>query len=135
MNEVLKKLRLTNENPVLIVNAPESYKKVMEDIQAHIDTTISEKYKFIQIFAYTMEDANINIHALLNALEDDGYFWICYPKGTSKKYKSDINRTSVGEILSNFKFKPVSQVSIDDDWTAMRFNHVDKQVSNLQMEF
>lgn len=47
MNSILKKLGLTNQNPVLIINAPEEYKEIMKDIEAVIDNIINDKYSFI----------------------------------------------------------------------------------------
>lgn len=61
----------------------------------------------------------------IRALDGDGHLWLCYPKGTSKKYKSDINRTKTWEVFAPFEFEPVSQISVDEDWSAMRFRHVD----------
>jgi hypothetical protein len=43
--------------------------------------------------------------------------WIAYPKGN----RADINRDSVWPILSEHGFRPVSQVAIDDVWSALRF--------------
>ncbi|MDA8236180.1 MAG: hypothetical protein M0Z31_15560 [Clostridia bacterium] len=43
--------KLTQQNTVLILNAPEEYKEVVNDIKSEIHTTISGKYEFIQIFA------------------------------------------------------------------------------------
>ncbi len=63
--------------------------------------------------------------ALVEALDGDGHLWLCYPKGTSKKYKSDINRTKIFDLLGAFEFEPVTQVSINDDWSAIRYRHVD----------
>jgi hypothetical protein len=125
MNPILKKLGLTTQNPVLILNAPEEYKDVLAEITSDIHTTISGKYKFIQVFKMDLCKAKSIANNLIEALETDGHLWLCYPKGTSKRYKSDINRTKAWEVFSPYEFEPVSQVSIDDDWSAMRFRHVD----------
>lgn len=125
MNPILKKLGLTTQNPVLILNAPEEYKDVLAEITSDIHTTISGKYKFIQVFEIDLCKAKSIANNLIEALETDGHLWLCYPKGTSKMYKSDINRTKAWEVFSPYEFEPVSQVSIDDNWSAMRFRHVD----------
>ena len=71
MNEVLKKLKLTIQNPVLIMNAPEEYTEIMKDIEGEIHTEIKGKYKFIQIFARSIDEANKYIKDAIEAL--DGY--------------------------------------------------------------
>lgn len=125
MNEILKKLGYKNQDPILIINAPEEYKSAFADKVVEIHTKINGKYSFIQVFEIQMSEAAAKAAALVAALEGDGHLWLCYPKGTSKKYKSDINRTKSWDLFSPFEFEPVSQVSIDDDWSAMRFRHVD----------
>ncbi|MDF2880630.1 MAG: hypothetical protein K0R54_1187 [Clostridiaceae bacterium] len=132
MNTVLKKLGLLDESDtVLILNAPKEYHEIMKEINGEIHTEIKKKYKFIQIFAENMNDANKYAKEALEALDGDGHLWLCYPKGTSKKYKSDINRTKSWEVFSTYEFEPVSQVAIDENWTAMRFRHIDN-IKNMK---
>jgi hypothetical protein len=125
MNPVLKKLGVKEQSPILIINAPEEYKEIIGDISSEIHTEINGKYKFIQIFAKELSEAKEIAGKAIKALDGDGHLWFCYPKGTSKKYKSDINRSKAWEVFAPYEFEPVSQVSIDDDWSAMRFRHVD----------
>ena len=125
MNPVLKKLGLTDQNPVLILNAPEEYKEIMGSIDSQVHEVVIETYKFIQIFAKDLDEGKSYASGAIRALENDGHLWLCYPKGASKKYKSDINRTKSWEIFAPYDYEPVSQVSIDEDWSAMRFRHVD----------
>ena len=51
------------------------------------------------------------------ALLGSGNLWVLYPKGN----KADINRDSLWPILADFGFRPISQVSVDDTWSALRF--------------
>jgi len=125
MSTILKKLGLTNQNPILIINAPDEYKEIMKAIEAEVHKDAMGKYKFIQIFSIDFAEAKGYAGEAIKALDDDGHLWLCYPKGTSKKYKSDINRTKSWELFVPYDFEPVSQVSIDDDWSAIRFRHVD----------
>lgn len=131
MNAVLKKLGLKEQNPVLVLNAPEEYKTVMDDIEAELHTEIKSRYKFIQIFAREMSEAQRYVEEALKVLEKDGHIWLCYPKGTSKKYKSDINRNKSWQLFSPYNFEPVTQVAVDEDWSAMRFKPVD-DIKNMK---
>jgi hypothetical protein len=47
-----------------------------------------------------------------------------YPKGTSRKYSSDINRDHGWDPIIETGFRAVTQVSVDDDWSALRFRNV-----------
>jgi hypothetical protein len=46
-----------------------------------------------------------------------GAFWIAYPKAN----RADINRDSLWPILAGYGFRPISQVALDDTWSALRF--------------
>ncbi len=51
--------------------------------------------------------------------------WFAYPKKSSKKYTSDITRDTGFSDLGSVGFEPVSIVSIDEDWSALRFRRVE----------
>lgn len=125
MGEILKKLKLSNQNPVLIINAPEEYREVIGEIQGEIHDSIQGKYTFIQAFVRGMGELAGLAKGLVESLEGDGYLWICYPKGSSKKYKTDCKRDNIIEPFAVYDFEPVTLVSINDDWSAMRIKSVD----------
>lgn len=124
MNEVLKKLKLVAQTPILIMNAPDEYINIMKDIEGTIHTEIKGKYKYIQLFVKNIAEANEYIKDVIEALDGDGYLWMCYPKKTSKKYKSDLNRDTHLEVVAPYCFQGVSLVSIDDDWSAFRIRNI-----------
>jgi hypothetical protein len=43
--------------------------------------------------------------------------WVAYPKGN----RTDVNRDTLWPILSEHGMRPVTQVSIDQVWSALRF--------------
>jgi hypothetical protein len=51
------------------------------------------------------------------ALAQPPVLWIAYPKGN----RADINRDTLWPILAEHGLRPVSQVSVDDVWSALRF--------------
>ena len=46
-----------------------------------------------------------------------GTLWIAYPKGN----RTDINRDSLWPILTEYGMRPITQIAIDDVWSALRF--------------
>jgi len=46
--------------------------------------------------------------------------WVLYPKAN----KADINRDSLWPILGEYGMRPISQVAVDDTWSALRFRLV-----------
>jgi hypothetical protein len=45
------------------------------------------------------------------------YLWVLYPKGN----KADINRDTLWPIVGEHGLRPITQISVDDTWSALRF--------------
>ena len=76
------------------------------------------------IFIQTAAELRELCASLPKENDNDFLFWIAYPKKSSKKYKSEINRDSGWQILGDLGYEGVRQIAIDDDWSALRFRHV-----------
>ena len=116
-----KKLRLDGAKKILIINAPESYSSVMAEIsydKIPKPDTIG-KYDFVQVFSENQAEMEKLIVQVGQAGKYDCIFWACYPKGGGK-IKSDMKRETVWEALGLISLRPVSQVSIDETWSALR---------------
>ena len=50
-------------------------------------------------------------------LQEATTIWVAYPKGN----RADINRDSLWPILAEHGLRPISQVAVDDIWSALRF--------------
>jgi hypothetical protein len=66
-------------------------------------------------------DDAASVHAMVEAHERDlaspKALWVAYPKGN----RADVNRDSLWPILADRGFRPITQISIDDTWSALRF--------------
>lgn len=126
---VIKKLQYKDPMQlVLILQAPESYKQVIAEFPSEVDSEISKnEYGFIQIFGTSNDSIKVAANRAISHLSEDGLLWLCYPKKSSKTYKgSDCSRETVGSLIADLGFEPVSQVAVDEDWSALRFRQVDK---------
>ena len=45
------------------------------------------------------------------------YLWFCYPKGG----RADINRDSLWPMVAEHGVRPITQIAIDETWSALRF--------------
>ena len=61
----------------------------------------------------------------LDAVVFDGLLWVSYPKGSSG-VETDLNRDILWEKLLSKGIRPVTQVSIDKVWSAIRFRPTDQ---------
>ena len=55
----------------------------------------------------------------------DAVVWLAYPKGSSKRYTSTINRDTGWDSLGAAGFEGVRMVAIDEDWSALRFRRAE----------
>lgn len=130
MSELFKKLRLTTQKHMLIINPPDGFKKET-DILSESGITIdlvkkSEKYPFIMLFVLNLNDVSGKAEEISGAIDDDGVLWVCYPKKSSRKYKTELSRDNVLQPFGAYGFEGVTQVSIDEDWSALRIRQADK---------
>lgn len=126
--EIIKKLQFKDQGqPVLIVNAPASYHEVFSSFTGEVHQEAElELYDFVQIFGTSNEALEAMAHSAESFVSEDGLFWLCYPKKTSKAYKrSDCSRETVATFLASKGYEPVRQIAIDDDWSALRFRKVE----------
>jgi hypothetical protein len=94
----------------------------------------TEKPDFMLAFVQSEEEIEkyfSHMHAL--APEDES-IWLAYPKGTSKRYKSKINRDRGWNYLGQFDYEGVRQIAIDEDWSALRFRKI-KFIKSMARKF
>ena len=105
----------------LVVNAPETFATVMTEMEA--DTAAQPQYlgqyDFVQVFATAQTDLKQLVATYRAAGQHDCLFWACYPKGTGR-IKSDIKRETVWLAFDAVGLEAVSQISLDDTWSALR---------------
>ena len=130
MTSLLKKLNYKEQAEILMLNSPQSFDKVFEEMGliTNIRTNLRgvKEINFIMIFATKKAEIEKYFDKIINLLNDDTVLWFAYPKGTSKNYKCDFNRDTGWEILGDQGYEGVRIVSIDEDWTALRFRKADK---------
>lgn len=116
---IFKKLRLNEKGAILIVNAPAEYTAIIKDIVYDSSAEAGKKYDFVQVFATRQDELEKLCEQVKEAGKYDCLFWACYPKGTGK-IKSDIKRETVWTALELAGIQAVTQIAIDDTWSALR---------------
>ncbi len=118
----MKKLRYKSGQAV-VLNAPEGYTLGIEQPEASVPEGGCE---FVQLFVNNAEEVKEWVPKAIPLLKGDALFWITYPKQSSKA-KTDINRDSLWKLVEGMsEYRPVSNVAVDEKWSALRFRHKDK---------
>ena len=115
---VTQKLLLKGGSHALVLNAPEGY---LDQFPA--DVTVEQQpakgpFDFVQLFATRRDQLLSEGPALRQALKPGGLLWVSYPKG--KALQTDLNRDIVRTTLADVRLEVVTQVAIDDTWSALR---------------
>ena len=124
---VFKKLRFDGSNKALVVNAPKEYLDILVGVE-YDSIPLGEKegfYDFVQVFATSQDELERLVVEVGKAGKYDCLFWACYPKGTGK-IKCDIKRETVWLAFHLIGLEAVSQVAIDETWSALRGRPVER---------
>ena len=129
MTPLFKKLNFKDQQAIVAINAPASFGEELTAMAAFTDVKQGLADAGAITFAIAFVTAQTQIDTLMqeldHRLEGDATLWLCYPKGSSKKYKCDFNRDTGWAVLGQYNLEPVRQVAIDEDWSALRFRKVE----------
>jgi hypothetical protein len=129
MNALFKKLNFKNHKEIVVMNPPDSFNKEIEEMSSEtsflFDINQAKEIHFAIVFVKKKSETEESIALLSKKLAGDAVVWFCYPKGTSKNYTCDFNRDTGWSALEEYGLEPVRMVSIDEDWSALRFRKVE----------
>ena len=127
MDNILKKMRYGNQERIAVLNAPEVFRERVAGLLpgVQIDTEINARYLYDFMIAFTPEPEDIRklAPACIHNLSDDGKLWMAYQKGGSTKDTSGVNRDRGWNTVEESGYRRVSQVAIDEQWSALRFRN------------
>jgi hypothetical protein len=122
------KLNLKEGQEVVVVNAPKSFAAALKALprgRVHRHISAIKELTFALIFVERKSELDKLSAAVIAKAAGDAVFWFAYPKGTSKTLACDFNRDKGWDVLRASGFDTVRQVSIDEDWSALRFRRTE----------
>jgi hypothetical protein len=122
---VAQKLGLKAGKKLFIQQQPEEVAALIGALPlgAELVTEGTKPSALILMFARDKAALVKGLPACKRQLEPGGALWVAYIKGTSGK-KTDINRDSIREFVGAIGLDTVSQIALDDDWSALRLKVV-----------
>ncbi|AKT42539.1 DUF3052 family protein [Chondromyces crocatus] len=122
LDALAKKLQIKPESRVLVLDAPDGYTDGLAPLPegAVLSTTAKGTFDVVHLFVREAKDLAKKAPRALAAVREGGVLWISYPKKSSG-VKTDITRDHGWDVVEEAGWGPVSQVSIDDTWSALRW--------------
>ena len=121
---LIKKLGIKPKYRLLILHAPEGYREQLGTLPAGVElvTTTSPEGNFDMVHLFVHNKAELEKHGpmAIKLVKPGGLLWISYPK-LSSKVPTDLSRNVLWEVFPNKEWRPVTQISIDEVWSALRF--------------
>ena len=128
MSDIFNKLNLGAAQQIVVLDAPASFEPELAQlpvlaIHRHLESVAA--MGFFLAFVTRRDRIEALAPEVDKRAQGDATIWFAYPKGSSKNLKCDFNRDSGWEPLKALGFDTVRAVSIDQDWTALRFRRVE----------
>ena len=122
---LIKKLGIKPKQRVLILNAPEGYSEQIGtllpgDVELVTSPTSAGNFDVVLQFVRNKAEVEKDIPIAIELVKPGGLLWISYTKQSSK-VPTDINRDILWKIFPDREWRPVTQISIDEVWSALRF--------------
>lgn len=122
MTPLFKKLSLADIDTIHVLDAPASFEAELNALrEVTVHRTAKGKVRFALAFVTTLEQVAKATTSLTRAADGDVVLWMVYPKASSKRLRCEFNRDTGWQTLGAAGYEPVSQVAIDEDWSALRF--------------
>jgi hypothetical protein len=122
---LIKKLGIKAKQRLIILNAPEGHSEQIgnmlpADIELVSAQATDGKFDVVLQFVHNKAEVEKVTPLAIEMVKPGGRLWVSYPKQSSK-IPTDINRNILWKIFPNVEWRPVTQISIDEIWSALRF--------------
>jgi hypothetical protein len=120
-----KKLRLQPGQKALVLNAPEGYERLLAPLPEGVKLVEKAEgaFDFVHLFVKDSADLERLGPVAIGAVRYDGLLWLSYPKRSSK-VETDLSRDTGWDLLAQAGLRPVTQVAVDEVWSALRWRPV-----------
>jgi hypothetical protein len=124
---LVDKLHVKPGTTIVVLGAPAGYRQKLGLLPegARLVNVVPAEAAFVHLFARDGAALSSRLREVSPRLTDDAVVWVSYPKADSGA-GSDLNRDKIVGLTGPFGLAPVSVVSMDKIWSALRFKRVEK---------
>jgi hypothetical protein len=122
MTNVFDKLQLKDQQDIVILDAPDSFEPHIRSLSnVRVHRKFGAATGFSLAFMTTPAQLERYAAGVKKHADTDAAVWVAYPKGSSKRYRSQLSRDDGWKPLGALGYEPVRMIAIDEDWSALRF--------------
>ena len=121
MNSLYKKFQLKENLNAAVINLPVEVEYIFKNIPGITKLTgeLFSAFDFIILFAKMKIDIDNFMQCAVKYYKPGVVMWLCYPKKNSGLI-TELNREESWAAVSDHGFRPVTQISVNDIWSAVR---------------
>jgi hypothetical protein len=120
--DLARKLLIKTGQRIIVRHCPDDFHDVFKQLGAAFDRgTIAE---ITLSFVRMQSDVDNASKEAIALTAPGGVLWMAYPK-KSGSVDSDLTRDSGWESFARAGWRPVSQIAIDESWSALRFRPIE----------
>ena len=117
---LVKKLGIKDESTVLLMGAPDGYRKQLDaPASVRFTPTLSKAVTLVQIFVTKRAPLAHALARYRQALASDAVVWVSWPKKSSK-VPTDITEDTVREVALPLGFVDVKVCAVDEVWSGLK---------------
>lgn len=124
--ELLQKLRVDLSSPLWVVDPPVNVAEVLPGAELTVRKPRSLPAGQLMLFAHDSGELLRGFEKVRSCIGPDTIFWIAYPK-KSGSIRSDLWQMEPWHIVFHAGLRGQTSVSIDNDWTGMRFTNAPRK--------
>ena len=126
MDPLLKKMNFKEGMKIMLFEVPNKFQTLSHRWQSQGLLVISNQSPDLILgFISSKKELEMLFPVMNSYVTSDQIFWLAYPKKSSKTYKTDISRDSGWALLGEYDYEGVRQVSLNEDWSALRFRKIE----------
>jgi hypothetical protein len=117
---VAERLQVKGERRLAVTGAPDDVDRKIGVENQRCEVSEAD---VVLLFAANRARLDSTLPSVLRRVSKDAIIWIAYPKLASK-LASDLSRNLIHALANKSGLDTVSQIAIDDDWSAMRVKRI-----------
>jgi len=128
--ELLQKLKLKTDHPLLLINAPADCMHLFAGLTIKEKPGKEKPAAQLILFATNSSELNHYLPQLASYISPGTLFWICYPK-KSGAIASDLIQMKSWDIVFQSGYRGQTSVSVNNDWSGFRLTNAPKEKPSI----